>query len=423
MIGIAVGVALALPQYQLVFAGIALSPVILALMGAERCIGILLLAAVGCVPFVNSEDVAGGLPIWLVAAGAALGLMLLTLVARVIARAPAWPAQPSVLGLAMLILLAYVLQRLAASSPLDIPSLTANIAAFAVIAPVTWFWLTHVAASEGLRRAVPMLVIIVAAWCLIWIAGSVGACGQCQAMVGSTQQASGVAGTLRLYAAGESAAGAMVLFALAWLVWRPSIWPIVLIVLGTTVVILGGSRAFYFGVGGGALVILAYTFRNAGTLARMSILAALLVVGLAVATSPVGARAGSSYQELKLGSGTGGYRLALLDQTRPSWTTLGLGSSKSTLDAGFTADLGVPNTFLALGFVGGALQFLVMGLAAIRGLRSRVPVGVAAAGVMAMVMLSRGSLPLLEYGPSATLIGVSVGLAAALMVPRVAVDD
>jgi len=336
--------------------------------------------------------------------------MLLTLVTRVIARAPAWPVEPSVLGLFMLVLLAYVLERLAASSPLDIPSLTANIAAFAVMAPLTWFWVTHVAAVEGLRKAVPVLAILIAVWCVLWIAGSTTGCGQCQVLVGSTQQAGGVAGTLRLYASGESTAGIAALFALAWLVWRPSIWPVILIVLATTVVILGGSRAFYFGVGGGALVILAYAFRNAGVAARLGILAALVVVALAVATSPVGARAGSSYQELKLGSGTGGYRLALLDQTRPSWTTLGIGSSKDTLDAGITADLGVPNTFLALGFVGGALQFIVMGLAAIRGLRSAVPVGVAAAGVMAMVVLSRGSLPLLEYGPTATAVGVVVGL-------------
>src|SRR4051812_26804012 len=240
-IGIVVGVALALPQYQLVFAGIALSPVILALLGAEMCIGILLLAAVGCVPFVNAEDVAGGLPIWLVAASVAVGLMLLTLITRVIARAPAWPVQPSVLGLAILVMLAYVLERLSASSPFDIPSLTANIAAFAVMAPITWFWFAHVAAVEGLRRALPVMAILISVWCLLWIAGSVGACSQCQVLVGSTQQAGGVAGTLRLYASGESAAGVMVLFALAWLVWRPSLWAVALIVLGTTVVILGGS--------------------------------------------------------------------------------------------------------------------------------------------------------------------------------------
>jgi hypothetical protein len=60
----------------------------------------------------------------------------------------------------------------------------------------------------------------------------------------------------------------MVLLALAWLVWRPSVWPAVLIVLGTTVVILGGSRAYYFALAGGALVILAYTFRNVGALSR-----------------------------------------------------------------------------------------------------------------------------------------------------------
>jgi hypothetical protein len=209
-----------------------------------------------------------------------------------------------------------------------------------------------------------------------------------------------------------------VLLALAWLVWRPSVWPAVLIVLGTTVVILGGSRAYYFALGGGALLILAYAFRNVGVLSRLFIVSALVVVTLAVVTSPIGARAGSSYQELRLGSGTGGYRLGLLEQTRPSWSVLGVGSSRATLDAGFTADLGVPNTFLALGFVGGGLQFLLLGLAAVRGLRSRTAAGVGIAGVMALALLSRGSLPMLEAGPSATLIGVLVGAAAALMVPR-----
>jgi hypothetical protein len=141
-----------------------------------------------------------------------------------------------------------------------------------------------------------------------------------------------------------------------------------------------------------------------------------------VITSPVGARAGSSYQELKLGSGTGGYRLALLDQTRPSWSVLGIGASRATLDAGFTADLGVPNTFLAFGFVGGALQFLVLGLALIRGLRSRAAAGVGIAGVMALTVLSRGSLPILEAGPAATAMGAMVGAAAALTVPRAPPD-
>jgi hypothetical protein len=214
----------------------------------------------------------------------------------------------------------------------------------------------------------------------------------------------------------------LMLFALAALVRRPRPWLAGLVLLGATVVLLGGSRANYFAVFGGALLILGWTFRNVGTLARVLIVAALLVTTLAVVTSPIGQRAGSSYQELKLGSGTGGYRLALLEQTRPSWSMLGRGSSRSTLQAGFTADLGVPNTFLTLGYVGGALQFLVLGLALVRSLRARVTAGVGIAGVMTMVLLSRGSLPVLESGTSALTIGILVGVAAAFVIPRAPAD-
>src|SRR3954452_16249081 len=121
VIGVGAGAALALPSYQLVVAGIALSPAILALLGPEMCISVLVLAAAGGVPFVNTEDVAGGLPIWLIALGAALLLMLASYVTRSIARAPAWPLQLSLLALAFVVMFAYVAERLAASAPFDIP--------------------------------------------------------------------------------------------------------------------------------------------------------------------------------------------------------------------------------------------------------------------------------------------------------------
>ncbi len=418
VIGVVAGAGLSLPSYQLVFAGIALSPVLLALLGPEMCISFLLMAAVGVFPFVNTEDTAAGLPIWLIAAGGATGLMAATYITRSISRSASWSLQPSLLLMFIGVLLAYTLERMAASSPLSIPSLTANVCAFAVVPPIVWLWLSHDSATVGLRRALPAVAVVFVAWAILWIAASTQACSGCVSLVGSTQQADGVLGASRLYAAGETVAGVMVLGALAWLVYRPTIWAAPVIALGAIVVIFGGSRAFYFAVGGGILVILGWTFRNVGNLSRLLILASLLLLTLAVATSPIGARAGSSYQELKLGSGTGGYRLALLEQTRPSWSALGLGASRATLDAGFTADLGVPNTFLALGFVGGALQFIVLGLGLIRGLRSRVPAGVMLAGVMAMALLSRGSLPILESGPSAVLLGLFVGAAAALIVPR-----
>jgi hypothetical protein len=422
VIGVAAGGALALPSKQPVYAGLALAPVALALLGPEMCIGLLLAAAVGVMPFVDAEATAGGVPVWLLAASGALALMFFSFVVRSIARAPGWRLEPSLLILVSGLLLAFTLQRLASSSPFEIPTLTANIAAFAVVPPVTWLWLSHVDAADGVRRALPALVFVVVVWALMWVAGSAHVCSGCVDAVGSGQQAGGVLGTDRLYASGEAMAGVLVVFALALLVRRPSLWLGGLIVLATTVVILGGSRANYFAVAGGVLLILGWTFRNVGTLSRAIIVVALVVTTLLVVTSPIGQRAGSSYQELRLGSGTGGYRLALLEQTRPSWSVLGLGSSRSTLQSGFTADLGVPNTFLTLGYVGGALQFLVLGLALLRSLRARVTAGVGIAGVMAMILLSRGSLPMLETGPPAVTIGVLVGAAAALMVPRPLAD-
>src|SRR4051794_1823855 len=176
VVGGAVGAAMALPQYQLVFAGIALTPILLAVLGPEMCACLLLLAGFGGMPLVNAEATAGGIPVWLIAEGGAVALMFATFVSRSIARAPAWRIQPSLLLLIMGVLFAYTIQRLVASSPLEFPSLTANAAAFAVLTPVAFLWLTHVGAVDGVKKALPVVAGLLAVWCVIWVAGSTGAC-------------------------------------------------------------------------------------------------------------------------------------------------------------------------------------------------------------------------------------------------------
>ena len=338
---------------------------------------------------------------------------------RSIARAPAWPLEPRSWPSRSVVMFAYVAERLAASSPFEIPSLTANIAAFAVVPPVpgsgspTRGSRTASAGPSRFRASGRRLVRCVGGG----VRPGLLAVRRCRGLHAAGRRGARDAAALRVR---RVAAQVIVLLALAWLVWRPSLWLVGLIVLGTTVVILGGSRAALLRLGGRRAAHPRLDVPQRRHAVAPVIVASLVIVTLAVVTSPIGARAGSSYQELSLGSGTGGYRLALLEQTRPSWSVLGLGSSRATLEPGFTADLGVPNTFLALGFVGGALQFLVLGLALLRcSAIARVTAGVGIAGVMARRSSCLAArFPCLESGPSAVSIGVLVGAAAALMVPR-----
>ena len=73
---------MALPQYQLVFAGIALTPILLAVLGPEMCACLLLLAGFGGMPLVNVEATAAGIPVWLIAEAGAVALMFATFVSR-----------------------------------------------------------------------------------------------------------------------------------------------------------------------------------------------------------------------------------------------------------------------------------------------------------------------------------------------------
>jgi hypothetical protein len=215
VIGVAAGGALALPSSRLVFAGLAISPVILALPGSGA-------VHLGAPPgrrrrpaFVHAEDVTAGLPVWLIAMGGAAILMLASYFTRSIVRGPrlavrALAARPGVPRHARLRggaagRLVAVRHPLADRQHRRLRGAPSN--RLAVALPRVRGRGPPARATRGCRGP--------RAWCVVWIAGSTGACSGCVQAVGSHQEAKGVLGTLRLYTSGETAAA-------SWCSWP---WP------------------------------------------------------------------------------------------------------------------------------------------------------------------------------------------------------
>jgi hypothetical protein len=69
-----------------------------------------------------------------------------------------------------------------------------------------------------------------------------------------------------------------------------------------------------------------------------------------------------------------------------------------------------------LGFLGGALQLTVLALGLLRGIQARSLAGATLASIFLMVLVTRGSLPLMELGHSPITYGIAVGFAAWLSV-------
>lgn len=389
----------------------------LVLVGPEVCISVALLLGCGLAPFVSPMQVAaGGIPYWLLGFGLAAGLIVAVAVARWLAGEPVALMQPSVLLWLALALLVYSVARLAQSSPMDAPSIAAPFVALPLGALLTFVWLMHDRALEGLQKAMPVVIAIVLAWTVMYILGAAGF-GIGQRWVGTVNTNTGLlGGGSRLYTWGQEAQLGFVLLATARAMYRPSWLWIALSTLGVLSVLLQNSRAQQVAVFGGLVVLLIWRLYHvrAATKLLLLLLAALAVY--AVLASSVGEHIVSGYQGLREGSGTGGYRLGLLDQIQANWSLLGTGVSYASLDLGYNQDLGVPNTILLIGFAGAALQLALLGTGVVRALLARTALGVSLAAVLVMVLLARPSLPFLETGTGAVAYGVALGGVAALYV-------
>ncbi len=398
--------------------GLTVGVLALACFGAESCICLALLVACGLAPYVNPEKLAGGgMPYWLIGFGLAAVLMLGVAAVRAINGESAARVQPStVLWLAGALLL-YTLVILAESQPLEIKSLAAPFLSFPLAAVVTFVWLLHERAVDNIRRALPMVIVIVAAWAIVYSLGSAGGCATCQHWVGTVSARAGIAGgSSRLYTAGQEAFLGFALLAFARAMWRPSRLWVALSVLAVVCIFLQDSRAQEIAVFGGFLVLLIWRLRSVSGAAKVFSVILTGIAVYAVLSSAIGQHITSGVQGLSNGTGNGAYRLDLLQAIRPHWSLLGTGVSFQVLNFGFNDDLGIPNSLLVIGFVGTGLQIAVLVAGAVRGLLARSAIGVALASVLVMVLLARPSLPLLETGEGAVAYGVVIGAVAALYV-------
>jgi hypothetical protein len=391
----------------------------MAIYGPELLIVVALLGATGLVPFVDPNSTAvGSIDVYLFLFGVATVTMLAAWCARVLAGRPSWPLRPSFLIYGTLALLAYVLLAMVASDPLSQPSVAAPFIEFPLMAVVTYLWLSHDEALAGVKRVLPVTLAIITAWMVSYIGGA-GGCGVCRDAVGADMVRDGLLGPgSRLYTSGQNTLLALVLVCFGQTLRRPSRVNVGLTVLGIASVALQSSRTQYIALFAGLAVLVAWKFwqvRSTGKVALV-VVTTLAVIGIFV--SPVGQRALTSYDDVSTGTGTGGYRLTLLSHTSENFSLLGSGVQPSLIDLGLDFDLGLPNTVLVLGFVGAALQILVLLIALLRALSARTLAGATLASVFVLVLVGRPTLPLIEYGHSTIAYGAAIGFAAWLFAER-----
>jgi hypothetical protein len=387
--------------------------------GPELLIMLSLLAATGLVPFVDPTATAvGSVTVYLLLFGIAITTMLAVWCSRVLAGKPSWPLRPNLLIYGTLALLAWVVLVMVASDPLSQPSLAAPFIEFPVMAIVTYLWLSHEQALNGLRRVLPIAVAIVTAWMVSYIGGS-GGCGVCRDAVGADIAREGLIGAhSRLYTSGQNTLLALVLVCFGQTLRRPTLLNVSLTILGIANVALQASRAQYIALFAGMAVLVAWKLWQLRASRKVALVAVTAVAVVGILNSPVGERTLTSYGDISQQTGTGGYRLKLVEQTSGNWTPLGRGIGAGTLDLGLNFDLGLPNTLLVLGFVGAALQIAVLLLALMRSISARTLAGATLASVFVLVLVARPTLPLIEYGHSTIAYGAAIGFAAWLFADR-----
>jgi len=386
--------------------------------GAEVWICLAGLVALGLFPFIDPLGVAAGnAPYWLFGFALAGGLMVATFVARTLAgESMVRPQLGVLLGLTAALFL-YTFVILSQSSPLEVPTLAAPFIALPLGALLTFMWLLHDEALVQVQRALPVVIVAASAWAFMYVVGSTGQCSACQQWVGTYGTNAGLFGAeSRLYTWGQEAFLVLAVLAVARALYRPSTLWTTIACLGMACTVLQNSRAQDVAVFGGLLVLLIWRLSTMRAVARLMTAALGVLAFYAVLSSSVGEHIVNGYQGLSQGSGTGAYRLGLLSDLRQDFSMLGLGVSQRTVDAGYNVDLGIPNTVLILGWVGAVLQTVILCVAFIRSLLVRSATGVAFAAVMAMLLLSRPSLPILETGPGSAATGVALGITASLYV-------
>lgn len=157
--------------------------VAIVMIGPELCICFGLLIGLGLAPFLDPVRLAaGGIPIWLFGFALAAMVMFAVFAIRALEGASASPVQPSVLLWLLFALLAFTVIRFAQSSPMDTPSLAAPFVVLPLAALLTFAWLLHDDALVQLQRVLPIVIALVTAWALMYIAGA-GGCGACQQWV------------------------------------------------------------------------------------------------------------------------------------------------------------------------------------------------------------------------------------------------
>jgi hypothetical protein len=425
-LGIAVGASLlataillkAPPVVAIAVAGVFVMTV---LRGVETLIAVCLLGAFGLIPGVDpNQFVAPNVKAYAFFFLLAVALMLLTWALREAEGKERWALPSNAVSLGLIGLLSYVALVAVGSHPTQVPDLTTPFLILPISGLVTILWLSHPDALAGLRRALPIAVLLLVLWAVAYDAGAAG-CGPCRTAVGTEVTNTGLLGPgSRLYTSGQNSFLALFVMAFAWAIYRPSFLPISLTALGGLTIALQSSRAQYIAVLVGIVVLVAWKLRQLPVGGRLMLVLIAGLMVLALALSPVGHRAISAYTELQQGKGTGTYRLKLIEKTQENWTFFGQGFSTKSLDSGFDVDLGLPNTLLILGYLGAFLQLSLLGVGIWRGLKNASIYGVTIAAVLLAALVSRPSLPLLEYGHSAAMFGAVLGLAAILVIPATA---
>lgn len=388
------------------------------LLGPEVCICLCVLASLGLMPFLDSVDVGPSrLPYWLISFGLAAMIMLGGFAARSLSRARLAPTQPGLLLWLLIFFAAYTLLQMEQSDPMSAPSIATPFIAFPLAGLVTFVWLLHDRPVATMQRLMPLVIALIAVWALMYVFGSAG-CSVCRSYVGTYQSNHGLLpGNSRLYTWGQEPFLGLVVLAAARTFKRPSKLWVSLTLLGIVVVLLQDSRAQEIALAGALLVLLTWQFIHVPLVTRVAMVALLAIVVYVVVTSPVGQHIVTGVQGLSNGSGTGGYRVQIASQYSKYWTFLGGGITLPNLGLGYNVDLGIPNTILVLGFLGAAIQVLLLLVAVARGLFTRSTVGIAFAAVIVMVLLARPTLPFLETGPGAVAYGMTLGAIAALYLP------
>ena len=413
--------ALVLPGTPLPFAALVLGVAGVLVLGIERCVTIALLTAFSLMPFVDSRAEVAGVPVWVPAYGVAFGLMGLSWIWRSTDAGRRATGRPNLVVILIAANLVWAVVRLVLSDPLSVPSVTAGFLAFPAAAAITYLWLSHPEASERARRAVPIVAVVAGLWALAYIGGATGTCGGCLSWIKvySLRDVGGLLGAdSRVYANGAQAFLVLVIVVFGLMLRRRSPALVVLTALGLLCVVLQGFRAQYVALLAGLLVLVAWRLRGMRVAGRVAIAACCIVAIGGFLLSPAGDRALSAYDELRLGSGTAGFRMSLILEARGAWTVAGQGVTGSAFPRGVIYDLGIPNTITALGYLGAALQLALLAAALARGLRARTLAGAIVAAVATMALVGRPTLALIEWGPSAAAFGIVLGVAAALAVRR-----